>query len=298
MERINAYPGTLEASEWLSLLHEYQECAGYGRLPTQQEDRALCQWVERMRRMARAGQLPARLALDLARYGIRLGQHAAKAHAANPQAEAAFRKNMARLQVWMDEDRAASRRKAAHISYQNTRADKDARQCYTFLEHMRLKMRQGLLWSEHYWDLVNLPLLINGASVAHWLDAGPSLRKGYFGEELKVDRYPLVGQVRVDAEMAAREGQSGEVYVPGTGVLSVIVEDGELETERGYPVRTTDWRRMLLEPGEPTLVSLPDLGRYGVLSFHKLLHERAEPSLRAQYAARQNQSKSSLRPSV
>ncbi len=297
MERINAYPGTIDASEWLDRLHEHQEFAGYGTLPTQQEDRSLCQWVERMRRLASAGQLPAPLALKLANRGIHLGQQEGKAHAANAQAEAAFRKNMARLQVWMDEDRATSRRKAAHISYQNTRSGKDARQCYTFLEHMRLKMRQGLLWSEHYWDLVNLPLLINGASVAAWLDAGPSLRKGYFGEELKVDRYAAVGQVRMDAYMAVREGHPGEVYVPGTGILSVVVKDGELVTGDGYPVRTADWRRRDRED-EAALVFLPDLGRYGVLSFYRRLQELSEPGLRARHAARVYQSKTAPGASV
>ena len=286
MEHIDEHPGTLSVSEWLEELNNFQQEAGRGALPTQQEGRPLCQWVERMRRMAHAGLLPTSLAIDLARHGIRLAQDVERGQATNSQADAAFRKNMTRLKGWMDADCRVSQRKAARLTYVGSRTERTARQCYTFMEHMRLKMRQGLLTSDHYWDLVNLPLLINGGSVSNWLDVGPSQRRQALGEELKVDEFQRVNDVRLDAELVVRKGDRGEVYVAGAGTLLVVVSDGGLETPEGYAVRTSDWRRLFLEdPGEPTLVFLPDMDRHGVLSFQRPLREvRTDPLLHTHYA--------------
>lgn len=286
MERIDEHPGTLSASEWLGELHEHQEEAGYGTLPTQREGRPLCQWVERMRRMAHAGHLPTLLAIELARHGIRLVQMADKGKAANAQSEAAFRKNMDRVAWWIEQDRRTSGRKLAQITYVGTRNGRAARQVYTFLEHMRLKMRQGLLSNDHYWDLLGLPLTINGGSVAQWLNTGESLRKEYLGPELDVAKFAPLRQSRIDSELAVLNGERGEVYVAGSGTMSIVVSDGKIETHDGFTLEVTEWRRDAARGyGDPTLVFLEDMQCHGVLSIYSQRPtKRPTPGIRAQYA--------------
>lgn len=270
MPRIGEHPGTVSAPIWINQLQDYQSYYGRGSLPGRNdgEDRALRQWVERMRRMAASGLLPLSLVIELARCGINLERQAQKACAAGGQEDLAFRKNLERLKAWMAADSADRQRLGADITYQNSRTDKAARQCYTFLEHMRLKMRQNLLPSEHYFELITLPLLINGGSVAGWLDVSTSLRREALGEELRVADYPKLPKQRVTTELAAREGQWGSLYIAGTGTMNVCITDGEFATIEGYVVNMQDWHRLDMEfAHEPTLVSLPDLGCYGVLTF-------------------------------
>lgn len=286
MERINDYPGTLSADEWLAELHEHQQQCGYGTLPTQHEGRPLCQWVERMRRMAHAGLLPTHLALELARHGIRLVQEVGKAKAASAQSEAAFRKNMERLAWWIEQDRRTSGRKVAQITYVGTRNGHFARQVYTFLEHMRLKMRQGLLSNDHYWELLGLPITINGGSISQWLNVTESLRKEYLGPELDVALFAPLRESRVKSEMSVMNGERGEVYIAGSGATSIVVSNGKIETHDGFTLGITEWRRDAARGfGDPTLVFIEDMGCHCVLSFYaQRPAKRPGPSLRAQYA--------------
>ena len=291
MERINEHPGTLSASEWLGELHQHQADAGYGALPTQREGRPLCQWVERMRRMAHAGHLPTSLALELARHGIHLLQAADKGKASNAQAEAAFRKNLAHLSQWIEQDCRANQRKVAQITYVGSRKG-GARQIYTFLEHMRLKMRQGLLSNDHFWELLGLPIVINGGSISQWLNVTGSLRKEYLGPEIDVAKFAPLRPSRVNSELAVMDGELGEVYVAGSGTMSVVVRDGKIETREGFSARDgfsleiTEWRRDAARGyGDPTLVFLDDMKCYGVLSIYSLRPiKRVTSGLRAQYA--------------
>lgn len=286
MERINDYPGTISASEWLDELHEHQEVSGYGSLPTQREGRPLCQWVERMRRMAHAGLLPTHLALELARHGIRLVQNGDKGKSANAQAEAAFRKNMNLLSSWIEQDCRASQRKVAQITYVGTRNGSASRRAYTFLEHMRLKMRQGLLSNDHYWELLGLPITINGGSVSQWLNVTGSVRKESLGSEINTAQFALLRQSRISSELSVMEGERGEVYVAGSGTTSIVVNDGKIETHDGFTFEVTEWRRDATRGyGDPTLVFLDDMKCYGVLALYaQRPTKRAAPGIRMQYA--------------
>lgn len=107
--------------------------------------------------------------------------------------------------------------------------------------------------------------------------------------------------MRVLEERAAWDGERGEIYVAGTGTLSVVFNDGQLETTcEGFVVNTTTWRRdMTRGRRQPTLVYLHDLGCYGVLSLYQALPlEDPLSSLRSRLAAdtyarrgRENESK-------
>ena len=156
-------PGTRSATDWLRDLRSYQAVCGFGEVPpkTHEPFGPLSQWVQRMRRYADSGNLPFEIAAELAVMGVPLELDRTKQKTATTQEDNAFERNLAQLQDWIR----AEVTPVANLTYRESREDTMARQCYTFLEHMRLKLRQGVLKAEHLKTLRALALQINGASI-------------------------------------------------------------------------------------------------------------------------------------
>ena len=215
-------PGTRSVNDWLHDLQSYQTVCGFGEVPpkTHEPFGPLAQWVQRMRRYADSGQLPFEIAVELAVMGVPLELDRAKQKMATTQEDNAFERNLAQLQDWIR----AEVTPVANLTYRESREDTMARQCYTFLEHMRLKLRQGVLKAEHLKTLRALALKINGATIKEWLTPTESLRdiekmvtQGDGRRRLPwtaMDRATVVAWL----ERAARENWRLAVYVPGRGV--------------------------------------------------------------------------------
>ncbi len=218
-------PGTRSARDWLRDLRSYQAVCGFGEVPpkTHEPFGPLAQWVQRMRRYADSGKLPFEIAAELAVMGVPLELDRAKQKTAATQEDNSFERNLAQLQDWIR----AEVTPVANLTYLESREDTMARQCYTFLEHMRLKRRQGVLKPDHLKTLRALALQINGASIKDWLAPNESLRDiekmAAQGEDLCPLPWTTMGAAAVAAwlERAAREQWRPAVYVPGLGVEPV-----------------------------------------------------------------------------
>lgn len=220
-ESENLHPGTRSADDWLMRLADFQECEGWGAIPQKADDcdYPLRQWIERMRRMANAGRVSISLAMHLARFGILLRQDTEKQRAAGRQAEAAFDRNMQALREWM-RTKAGWMRGEVDITYAETRTDWQCRKCYTFLEHMRLKLNQSLLPDRHLGELLRLPLRVNGQAIGSWLDEKHALR-----DEAMTDLEPVIGAGSKRTKLLTAgetqdhfsmiEDKQGVIYFPG-----------------------------------------------------------------------------------
>lgn len=228
-------PGTRPTHDWLRDLRLYQEICGIGKVPpkTHQPFGPLSQWVERMRRYADSGKLPFRIAAELAGMGVPLELDGAKQTQATAQEEASFERNLTQLQDWMR----GIDTPIANLTYLASRNDAQARKCYAFLEHMRLKRRQGFLKAGHLNTLNGLELLVNEIPLMSWLSDSKSLRDI---EKMLVlnDPFPdlywkQLNQVELAEwrQRSIREGWRLAIYVPGQGIEPVLgcdVENGEI----------------------------------------------------------------------
>ena len=159
------------------------------------------------------------------------------------QEESAFARNLALLRDWMR----ATGTPIVDLTYLGSRHDDQARKCYTFLEHMRLKLKQGVLREEHKETLCALALRINGTSIADWILPKKSLRDVRKMAEQNESLRNLPWAAMSEADVAAwcnratREKWRLGMYVPSRGVTPAEIRwiPGSLaHSVPGDPFRT------------------------------------------------------------
>ena len=114
-----------------------------------------------MRRFADCGSLPFDVAANLALLGVPIELDQTAQKRASAQEDIAFERNLAQLQDWIR----AEVTPVADLTYLGSRGDVMAARCYTFLEHMRLKLRQGVLTPNHLQTLQRVAMRVNGIAL-------------------------------------------------------------------------------------------------------------------------------------
>ncbi len=236
-------PGTRPAHDWLTDLRRYQDVCGFGQVPpkTHEPFGPLAQWVQRMRRCADSGGLPFDVAANLALLGVPIELDRTAQKRASAQEDISFERNLAQLQDWIR----AEVTPVADLTYLDSRDDDMARRCYTFLEHMRLKLRQGVLPPDHLQTLQRVAIRVNGVALKKWLVPHGSLRDVAKMDTQDEARCRLGWSAMTEDALAAWCGRAirGKwqlgVYLPGRGVRAFEV--GTVASARAYSI-----------PGEPS----------------------------------------------
>lgn len=218
--------GTLPIGTWFAALDAYQRICGHGSVPPKSHDPMgpLSQWIQRMRRQARSGQLPIAVVWALANRGVSPAIDEVNRGRTGNQEEATFQRNLRNLKRWM---RHAAVDGWANLDYRSSRTVLQARQAYTFLEHMRLKLRQSLLRDEHMATLEALALRVNGECVGDWLNATESLRDvsktmtAKDSELLGIDTWVVLDRQTVRDHLERMRSRVWHLYVPRTGFVRV-----------------------------------------------------------------------------
>lgn len=167
-----------EIDDKIDLLEKWRAATGKKGLPTRSDPNPefarLADWIQKTRRYALVGNMSDLSLYYLEQAGITLARNPAKVAATAGQENAAFDRNLAALSAWLDRKMAASGERDIACRERNT--DSDAKKCYRFIEHMILKVRQGLLSDTHRNKLLQLAFTMNGKPIRQVLMPGPSRR--------------------------------------------------------------------------------------------------------------------------
>jgi hypothetical protein len=170
--RENDAPRRLTPAEWLVALAEYQDQDGKCRAVPSKSDPyhgPLSQWVQRMRRYAVGGRLDVEVAIVLASLGIDLRMDGNRYMSALHREEQTFAENLERLQAWIAQNQKPDG--VPDMTWVVSRRTPEGTRCFSFLDHVQLKARQGLLPDHHRERLEALPLRVCGQRLRDRLDA-------------------------------------------------------------------------------------------------------------------------------
>jgi hypothetical protein len=169
--------GTLtEVYRRLADLEDYRDAAGDDdAFPSKHDPEprfaAFNQWLYRMRKALNGGNISAEVIEVLEEHGIPMARTPFKERVVAPLAEAHFQRNLAALKSVL-----GPRIRDRRITYGESLKSEPLRVAYRFLEHLKLKNRQGILPKRHLEAIESLDFQVNDQSIRDFLTPTRSLR--------------------------------------------------------------------------------------------------------------------------
>ena len=219
-------PGTRSTNDWLEDLRFFQKVCGFGSIPHKKHVPfgPVSQWILRMRRYAATGQLPLDLAAGLAVLGVPLEIDRIHQNRSARQENDAFERNVNQLRSWIDDQ---GNKNVANLTYLSMHGNATIRVCYKFLEHMKLKVRQGALKPEHLTILQSLPIQMNGTDLKDWLVPEKSVRAiekmAGSNDPIKNLRWASMSKSSLAEliDVSEKDNWNLGIYLPGHGIETV-----------------------------------------------------------------------------
>lgn len=164
-------------AERIACLKRFREETGHDRPQKRHANKeyaSFAQWLTRQKRAFNGGTLPQNIIDELEKVGITLTTPKEQYMFGGKVNETqSFQNNLAVLKSCLDN--AKSNNKPRDIAFRNAKLSNELDKSYRFIEHMILKVRNGILPDDHKDTLVALDFTVNGKHISEVLEPKPSI---------------------------------------------------------------------------------------------------------------------------